>query len=58
MRRSAKLERMDQMAELLFHLIIFHAKTTKHALLQLCIMDTDRTTAHLETVHDDVVAIA
>ena len=58
MRRSAKLERMDQMTELLFHLIIFHTKTTKHALLQLCIMDTDRTTAHLETVHDDVVAIA
>ena len=58
MRRSAKLERMDQVAELLFHLVIFHAKTTKDALLQLRIMDTDRTTAHLETVHDDVIAIA
>lgn len=34
MRRSAKLERMDQVAELLFHLVIFHAKTTKDALLR------------------------
>ena len=58
MRRSAKLERMDQMAELLFHLIIFHAKATKDAFLKLRVVDTDRAAAHLETIHDDVVAVA
>lgn len=58
MRGRAKLERMNQVAKLHFHIFIVDAAALQNALLQLGVVNTNGAATSLEAVHDDVVAVA
>lgn len=55
MRRRAKLERMDEVTELLFNLFIGKAAYFQDEPLFLGIVNTDRTATHFKTIHDQVI---
>ena len=57
MRRSTILEGTHQEAELLLCFLVGEAQGVEHLVLQGAVVDTDGTTAHLHTVHHDVVGI-
>ena len=55
MGRTAKLEGIEQEAELGARLFLINTQHTEHTLLGLFVMDTDGTTAQLGTIQDHVV---
>ena len=57
MRRYTVLEGLHQEAELLLRLLRCEAKLLEHLLLNVSLVDTNRTTAELCTVEDDIVCL-
>ena len=52
------VKRVDEVAELLLDLLVRQAARAQHGALLVGVVDTDGAAAHLEAVHDQVVAVA
>ena len=57
MGRGAETQRLDEEAELLVYLLVGQPDGAQNAALQLGLVDANRAAAHLEAVHDNVVAV-